>query len=731
MAFTVSPGVVTREIDLTTIVPETGTTAGAFAGAFRWGPLEEVVNVSSEDLLVENFQKPDSSTYLSFFTAANFLAYGQNLNVVRVANSQAYNATTDAANTVLIKSDTAYYNTYYTEFGGSGASDNYGEFAAKYAGELGNSLKVGLCGADIPEKILTGSVAIAFAANEGTVTGTTTLFTEELQVNDVIKNNDGGTYFLVTAIASDTSATVQSSANTAVTGANLFTRMKSSHYESPSTSVMGTVQVSDSARKVMTGTGTYFDANLTVGDRVTINGETHSVASITSNTSATLETAISPSSTAISGSIAWSREWEFAGNFDYAPTTSDFGTRRGVTQDEVHVVVVDEDGEWTGVKGTVLETFPALSVASDAKSEDGQALYYKEAINRRSKYIWWMKHPTGTGSSSAPNTALWGSSANSASKPAFTQNRITVNASMTGGADGQTLTDAITITGFDKFKSSEDIDISLMLAGSCSSTVASYLISNIAETRKDCMVFISPEQSDVVNNDGGEVTAINDFRNNLPSTSYAVIDSGWKYQYDKYNDTFRYVPLNPDVAGLVVRTTLERDFFFSPAGFNRGQVKNVARLAWNPNKTERDNLYKNGVNPVVSFSGQGTLLFGDKTLLAKPSAFDRINVRRLFITLEKSIAIFAQFSMFEFNDDFTRSSFVSAVEPFLRDIQGRGGITDFAVICDESNNTQEVIDRNEFIGSIFVKPTKSINFILLNFVAVRSGVEFEEVVNAV
>jgi len=342
-----------------------------------------------------------------------------------------------------------------------------------------------------------------------------------------------------------------------------------------------------------------------------------------------------------------------------------------------------------------------------------------------------MKHPTGGAASATPNTGAWGTSANSASKPAYTANRITVNASMTGGTDGQTLTDAITITGFDKFKSAEDIDISLILAGSCSSTVASYLISNIAENRKDCMVFISPEQSDVVNNDGGEVTAINDFRNLLPSTSYAVIDSGWKYQYDKYNDTFRYVPLNPDVAGLVVRTTLERDFFFSPAGFNRGQVKNVARLAWNPNKTERDNLYKNGVNPIVSFSGKGHILFGDKTLLAKPSAFDRINVRRLFITLEKSIANFAQFSMFEFNDDFTRSSFVSSVEPFLRDIQGRGGITDFSVVCDESNNTQEVIDRNEFIGSIFIKPTKSINFILLNFVAVRSGVDFEEVVNAV
>ena len=733
MAFTVSPGVVTREIDLTTIVPETGTTAGAFAGAFRWGPIDKIVNVSSEDLLVENFQKPDSSTYLSFFSAANFLAYGQNLNVVRVANSMAYNATTDAANSVLIKSDEDYYNTYYSEFGGSGPSANYGEFAAKYAGELGNSMKVSMCGADITDAAITGTATVAFAGTEGTVTGTGTAFTSELQLNDVIYSNST-THYIVTAIATDSAMTIQSSSNTDVSSATAYRRAHSSKYkeaEAGTGPIMGTVQVSDTARKVMTGTGTYFDLQLAVGDKVTISGETHKVASITSNTSATLDTAISPSATAISTSVEWAREWEFAGNFDYPPTTSDFATRRGVSNDEVHVIITDEDGEWTGVKGTVLEIFPALSVASDAKSEDGQALYYKEAINRRSKYVWWMKHPTGSGADTAPNTAAWGTSANSASKPAYTQNRIGVTASMTGGADGQTLTDANIIVGYDKFKSAEDVDVSLVVTGAQSSVVNSYLISNIAEVRKDCMVFCSPEQSDVVNNSGNEVTAINNFRDKLPSSSYSVIDSGWKYQYDKYNDAFRYVPLNPDVAGLVVRTTIDRDFFFSPAGFNRVQVKNVARLAWNPSKTERDNLYKNGVNPVVSFSGQGTLLFGDKTLLAKPSAFDRINVRRLFITLEKSIANFARFSMFEFNDDFTRSSFVSSVEPFLRDIQGRGGITDFAVVCDESNNTQEVIDRNEFIGSIFVKPTKSINFILLNFVAVRSGVEFEEVVNAV
>ena len=733
MAFTVSPGVVTREIDLTTIVPETGTTAGAFAGAFRWGPIDKIVNVSSEDLLVENFQKPDSSTYLSFFSAANFLAYGQNLNVVRVANSSAYNATTDSANAVLIKSDESYYNTYYAEYGGSGPSNDFGEFASKYAGELGNSMKVSLCGADVPAVGLSGTVTIAFAAQEGTVTGTDTVFTSELQVSDVV--HIGTVFYLVTAIGTDTGMTVVSSQNTDVSVGASLVRTVSSHYKAVGQdaygAIMGTVQVSDTARKVMTGTGTYFDIQLTAGDNVTISGETLEVASVTSNTSATLVDPVSPSSAAITTSVNYTREWEFAGNFDYPPTTSDFATRRGVGNDEVHVIITDEDGEWTGVKGTILEIFPALSVASDAKSEDGQALYYKEAINRRSKYIWWMKHPSGTGADTAPNTAAWGTSANVASKPSYTQSRTNFSISMSGGADGQDLTDANIIMGYDKFKSAEDVDVSLVITGSNSTVVNSYLISNIAETRKDCMVFISPEQSDVVNNDGNEVDAVNGFRNNLPSSSYSVIDCGWKYQYDKYNDTFRYVPLNPDVAGLVVRTTIDRDFFFSPAGFNRGQVKNVARLAWNPNKTERDLLYKNGVNPVVSFAGQGTLLFGDKTLLAKPSAFDRINVRRLFITLEKSIANFARFSMFEFNDDFTRSSFVSSVEPFLRDIQGRGGITDFAVVCDESNNTQEVIDRNEFIGSIFVKPTKSINFVLLNFVAVRSGVEFEEVVNAV
>ena len=266
------------------------------------------------------------------------------------------------------------------------------------------------------------------------------------------------------------------------------------------------------------------------------------------------------------------------------------------------------------------------------------------------------------------------------------------------------------------------------MAGPHSQTVAEHIVDNIAESRKDCVVFISPGKDDVVNNAGNEVTDITSFRNDFNSSSYAVLDSGWKYQFDKYNNVYRWVPLNGDIAGLCVRTDNERDPWFSPAGFNRGRIKNTIKLSWNPTKAERDDLYKIGINPVIQFPGEGVVLYGDKTMLSKPSAFDRINVRRLFIILEKAIARAAKYSMFEFNDEFTRGQFVALVEPFLRDIQGRRGIYDYRVICNETNNTPEVIDRNEFRGDIYIKPARSINFIQLNFVAVRTGVAFEEIV---
>jgi phage tail sheath protein FI len=282
------------------------------------------------------------------------------------------------------------------------------------------------------------------------------------------------------------------------------------------------------------------------------------------------------------------------------------------------------------------------------------------------------------------------------------------------------------------FRNAEEVDVSLILGGGQSSaTVPIHIINNICEYRKDCVAVFSPRQADVVNNSGyagSEVDDIVTFRNQLPSTSYAILDSGWKYQYDKYADLYRYVPANGDTAGTMVRTDIERDPWWSPAGYNRGQIKNVIKMAYNPGKTDRDQLYKRGINPIVTFPGEGTILFGDKTLLTKPSAFDRINVRRLFIVLEKAIATASKYTLFEFNDAFTRAQFKAMVEPFLRDVQGRRGITDFRVVCDETNNTPEVIDRNEFIGDIYIKPARSINFIQLNFVAVRTGVDFTEIV---
>ena len=410
--------------------------------------------------------------------------------------------------------------------------------------------------------------------------------------------------------------------------------------------------------------------------------------------------------------------WIYSSLFTSAPGTSTYVSNKGGTFDELHVVVIDEDGLFTGTRGTVLEKFPFVSKASDAKDDSGNNNFYKEVIANKSRYIQWASHPTTISTGTA-----WGSTANAT---AFANLTANVLSSLSGGVDGS-ITTANVVTAYDSFDPAESVDISLVVSGPANQTLADSLIS-MAETRKDCVVFLSPEKADCVDNAGSETTDIRAYRDTLTSTSYAVLDSNWKYQYDKYNDVYRWVPLNGDVAGLCARTDLERDPWFSPGGLNRGIIKNSIKLAWNPTKTNRDDLYVKGINPIVSFQGEGTVLFGDKTLLSKPSAFDRINVRRLFIVLEKAIARAARFSLFEYNDQFTRAQFVSLVEPFLRDVQGRRGITDFRVVCDETNNTGEVIDRNEFIGDIYIKPARSINFIQLNFVAVRTGVSFDEVV---
>jgi len=379
----------------------------------------------------------------------------------------------------------------------------------------------------------------------------------------------------------------------------------------------------------------------------------------------------------------------------------------------------------TGANNTVVVTYTG-SVAAGAKGEDGQSIYYKDLVNRQSKYLRWMDHHADGDADTLldSGTTAWGGVASGT----FNAKGIIVSGSLTGGTAGTAATAGNIQVAMDEFKNAEEVDVTLLMTADADAATAIHAINNIAEYRKDCVAFISPTQANVVNNSGSEVDDIVSFRNSMPSSSYAVLDSGWKYMYDKYNDVYRYIPLNGDTAGCCAFTDQSRDPFWSPAGIDRGNIRNAIKLPFNPNKTQRDSLYKNGINPVVGMPGQGILLFGDKTLLAKPSAFDRINVRRLFILLEKSIANMAKSFLFEFNDAFTRSRFTATVEPFMRDIQGRGGVQDFAVVCDDSNNTTEVVDRNEFRGDIYIKPSRSINFIQLQFVAVRSGVEFAEII---
>ena len=393
---------------------------------------------------------------------------------------------------------------------------------------------------------------------------------------------------------------------------------------------------------------------------------------------------------------AFTSQWRDANLFLSAPSA-----------ERVHVVVRDAKGEITGTKDTILEIYENVSIDPSATLTDGSTNYIVDILENGSR---WIELTT-------------------AQAAALVTTKVSTELSVTGGADGEDES-AIAIgdvtDGYDLFKDPANVDISLVIQGKARNTVlGNYIVNNIAEVRKDCVAFVSPEASDQT------PAAVVDFASRLGGSTYLVVDSGYKYQYDKYNDVYRWVPLNGDIAGLCARTDDERDPWFSPAGFNRGVIKNVVKLRFNPTKAERDLLYLNNVNPVITEAGSGTLLFGDKTFSAVPSAFDRINVRRLFIVLEKAISNASKSLLFEFNDEFTRAQFKNLVEPFLREVQGRRGLFDFRVVCDETNNTAQVIDSNQFVGDIFIKPARSINFIQLNFVAVRSGVEFEEIVGAV
>ncbi|CAB4167719.1 tail sheath protein [uncultured Caudovirales phage] len=637
MAFALSPGVTVVEKDFTSIVPNVSTSAGAFAGTFVWGPVLDPVTITSETTLVQRFGKPQDDNATSFFTAANFLAYANNLLVVRVDTANHRNAVSTQSGTVTGTTNLV---------GGTGYTP--GTVAITYGAP----------------NITGGVQALGHAtASAGGV------------ITSITIDNPGTGYTSAPAI---TFASGAATANSVVT--------------------VGGIKINNETDYV---TNFYSGAGVVGGWAAKYPGILGNSLKVS-----------------MADSVSYAA-WAYKDEFTAAPGSSVGAIAAGGTLDELHVIIIDEDGQWTGTQGAILEKYAFVSKANDNFKADGSTNYYKQVINSQSRYVWWMDHPTaGTN---------WGG----ASGLSFATLSSANTSSLTGGLDDLTATDGQLMSGFALFADDVVYDISLVAVGKASATVASYVISSVVENRKDCMAFISAEDvttGDIIKGNSSEsVDAINAYRDALPSTSYACLDTGFKYQYDRYNDKYRWIPLNGDVAGLCARTDTTNDAWWSPSGLNRGQIKNVVKLAINPGQTERDNLYKNGVNPVVNFPGQGTVLYGDKTLLVKPSAFDRINVRRLFIVLEKAIATSAKFQLFEFNDAFTRNQFKSAVEPFLRGVQGRRGIIDFRVKCDETNNTGDVIDRNEFVAEIYVKPNRSINFITLTFIAARTGVSFSEI----
>ena len=694
MSFLVSPGVNVREVDLTNVVPAVATSIGAIAGAFQKGPVSSVTTISSEEELVQIFGKPQSTSnqFETFFTAANFLQYADNLKVVR-AESGVLNAT--AGGTGLLVRDDDHHQTSFADGQGS-----VGEWAARTAGTHGNALGVSICAsANAYEQtaVTTTSGTEALGQTDISVTDASTI-----NVGDIV--NFGETFEYETTARNTTTNTITIKLKDDVNGAGL-------------------------------------QSQITSGTNIR-------------------------------------RRWRFYDLFDGAPGSSDYATQnqRG-SNDEIHIVVYDTEGDISGFSvdangnrtNAVLETFANLSVNPNAKSPQGDSIYYPDRIFKSSQFIYWMDHNTGglnfgedisgaTGSiildgtdgsstdagdniilnaSDSGGTDADGNVTLESGTSGYSEISAPSKTELAGGTDDYALTAGEYESAYDRFEDTESLDVNLIIggkgggAGDSQSTQDTHvtMLTALVEKRKDCVAFVSPFRSATVavNSHLTQTDNVINAFDQCPSSSYVVFDSGYKYMYDKYNDVFRFVPLNGDIAGLCANTDQVADSFFSPAGFNRGRIRGAIKLSYNPNKAERDRLYRARVNPVVNFAGQGVTLFGDKTALNKPSAFDRINVRRLFLLLEKAIATAAKFQLFEFNDEFTRAQFRNLVEPFLRDVQGRRGITDFSVVADATNNTGEVIDRNEFVADIFVKPSRSINFITLSFVATRTGVSFSEV----
>ena len=741
-----SPGVVVQERDLTTITTLSTANVGVLAGPFDQGPVEEIIDISNERELAERFGKPNDYNYEYWYTAAQYLSYGGVLKTIRVASTALKNAV-DTGTAPLIK-NLQNYETNYQD------ANNTWTWAARTPGALGNSIGVFMTDAGADQVAVIPAPGsgneFEFVADEAVTAasgaaGKVFKYSIVLTVENVVGDFTPGTS---TTIAI-------SGSNEAVTVLAWDPANKKLEIGLPSGGVTGIIA---DAQTVTQGSNTCDIATSGIERKLLIAKDKGSIdfaAADSLNDTNSNAAAV----TSVRGEYA---EREYLPGVKWVnvaerPGTSLYASNAGGHRDEMHIVVIDIDGKITGTTGAVLERFIGVSKASDAKSSVGETNYYVEVMKQKSQYLFWGEHETEVFNATAtPADGNWGLSAarqfnllrSAAGSTDYPAGRTTVGSKnnsthyyrLINGTDYAnsggvyTISNADIATSYELCEDPESQTIDYILAGPSGADDAAALakvtsLVNIAEERRDCMVFVSPRRGNLIGvaNATTQTDNLVKFFDLLPSSSYMVFDSGYKYIYDKYNDVYRYVPCNGDVAGLCLQTTEVAEPWFSPAGFQRGVLRNAIKLAYTPNKTQRDRLYSSRINPIVSFPGQGVVLFGDKTALGFASAFDRINVRRLFLTIERVISGAAKSQLFEQNDESQRSLFLNIIEPYMRDVQGRRGVTDFLVKCDSDNNPPEAVDRGEFYAEIFVKPTRTINYITLTFVATRTGVAFSEV----
>ena len=754
-----SPGVLIKEVDFTATVQVADQNIGVVVIDAEKGPTDVLTYVASERELVEIFGYPNDNNYETWFAANTIIQYGGVAAVIRPTGGNV----DLGLNNANIRSDGTSSDALVIQNKDQFQTLTSGQkaflFAARTAGSNNNGISVAVVDHGADQRVtITPAVGqiLDFDGETGIdATAGRTAGTYSIVATD--GSGTGATFSVI--VGEDGSATVSlTSGGAGYTDGETLTLPRASTYGGATDitvdveGVGAPLPVAGSFVKWTVGESEYTGNVYKVVDENTIEVTLWDSTKRLSSTTAlknsggtTIATVTAIESDDVYGSLEYAsgRRWI---SLAPQPGTSATVGSKGGKFDEFHIAIIDTDGRVSGTPGTVLETLTYVSKASDAKSSEGASTFWKKVIEDQSKYIY-------AGDNDLANTTtellilsgqtgtvanLGAASAGSTFKLFHYSGESTESWKLASGSSYDYSTESniekvrnACISGYDLVRDPETFgDIDFLVPGVISETAAVRLL-DIAESRRDCMVVVSPRRSDVINSETStaKTDSIISFFKTLPSSSFAIFDSGYKYIYDKYNDRYRYVPCAADVAGLCISTTINAETWFSPAGYNRGNLRNAQKLAYSPKQAERDRLYVNRINPVVAFPGQGIVLFGDKTALASPSAFDRINVRRLFNELEKNIASFSKFQLFELNDEITRSGFKSAVEPYLRGVQGRRGIYDFLVVCDSSNNTPDVIDRNEFNAEIYIKPARSINFITITFVATRSGVSFNELTN--